>query len=100
MTTTIQNVFAQYRVASAYDLVISSSDTYYEVFYADETTPTERCYNAGFVENNEYLLVYGYNLVDKTWFASEFKKTGEFCGGDFIETDDIPADIRAVLFVG
>ena len=75
------------------DIQLQPTDTFFRVFYGEDTTPTERCFY-----NPEEGVVIGYDIREETFFSSSFNKKGQFMGGsDIKDMNNVPMDIREAL---
>ncbi len=93
MAKTISYRDIRVAVSSPEDIKLNPMDTYFRVFYGNDTTPSESCFY-----NPTERVAIGYDIGEDTFFSSAYNSNGEFVGGsDIRDTNSIPTDIREAL---
>ena len=82
------------RVADHMHIRLKPSDTWYRVFYGDDTEPTE----LGLYDHKNHMS-YGYSPLDGDWFAVSHTSEGGFLSSSTRAefATSFPADIRKQL---
>ena len=93
MTKTTKPVFRSVRVECPEQIRLLPDDTYVEVYYGDDKTPSERSYHDG---NG---VVLGYCPADGEFFTASYNSNGEFMRGGSAPRGgtNFPAEVVEVL---